>query len=209
LLFNPQQTGQLIDECAAIISQPDGGPSMVDADRAKWDYHPIMARTGGKAGQGLFYQAAPGRDFRGMVQLMKDYAKSRASWIDATLLNDGKIPATPILVSAGSPSFPAKELSFRCSEFSGATGFAAMKWRLGEVAEPTALAGKPSAPLPYEITPVWESAEMRAFAREMVVPPDAVRVAHTYRVRVRMKDTAGRWSHWSAPIQFKASAPLN
>ena len=29
----------------------------------------------------------------------------------------------------------------------------------------------------------------------------------TYRVRVKMRDAAGHWSHWSAPVQFVSGAP--
>ena len=29
----------------------------------------------------------------------------------------------------------------------------------------------------------------------------------TYRARVRHKDAGGRWSHWSAPVEFLVSAP--
>ena len=71
LLFNVEQTGQLIDDYAAIINDPAGGLSIVDADRAMWDYHWVMAdaacsryRTNcgsDKAGQGRFYQEAVDR----------------------------------------------------------------------------------------------------------------------------------------------------
>jgi hypothetical protein len=46
LLFNTDQTYQLIDEYAAIIDDPCGTPSIVDADRALWDYHPLINDTG-------------------------------------------------------------------------------------------------------------------------------------------------------------------
>jgi hypothetical protein len=85
LLFNPEQTGRLIDEYASVICDPGGRPSIVEADRRKWDYHPAMA-MGGKAGQGLFYEASPTRDFPGMIRLMKDYVRSRGAWIDSYLL---------------------------------------------------------------------------------------------------------------------------
>jgi len=63
LLFNPEQTGRLIDEYASVIWDPGGRPSIVEADRRKWDYHPAMA-MGGKAGQGLFYEASPTKTSR-------------------------------------------------------------------------------------------------------------------------------------------------
>jgi len=209
LLFNPVEAGALIDECAAIIADPSGGPSMVDADRAKWDYHPVMA-MGGKAGQGLFYEAAPNRDFRGMVRLMKMYVKTRSAWIDARLVNDPKIPATPSLAYTGPTNFPANHLTFHCTDFSGTGPFAAMKWRVGEIRPPNASNTKPArtpreAPAPYEITPVWESAESEMFQPELTIPADKLQAGHNYCARVRMKDRTGRWSHWSPAVQFAAS----
>ena len=56
----------------------------------------------------------------------------------------------------------------------------------------------------YEIDPVWESAELTTFASEIQIPADGVTTGKTYRVRCKMKDDTGRWSHWSAPIQFVA-----
>lgn len=213
LLYNPEATGRLLDECAAIIADPAGGPSPVDADRAKWDFHPIM-EMGGKAGTGLFYQAASSRDFRGMVQLMKNYVRSRGAWIDSALLNDPQIPATPALAYAGPPGYPAAKLSFRASAYRGASAFAAEQWRLAEMAPPTLRRGSPlagggpfSAPGKYEITPVWESGELARPAAEMTIPAPAVAPGRVYRVRVRVRDTTGRWSHWSAPVEFTAGKP--
>jgi hypothetical protein len=206
LLFNSEQTWQLVNECAAIISDPAGGVSLVGADRAKWDYHPVMA-MGGKAGQGRFYEAAPSHDFRGMVRLMKDYVKTRGRWIDANLLTDANLPATPSVTYTGPANFPVNRLAFHCSGFSGAGAFAAMKWRVGEVVGSSVPPPKLKGPLPYEVTPVWESAESTAFNPEIALPSNGLKPGHTYRVRVQMKNASGRWSHWSAPVQFAPLAP--
>src|SRR5262249_54713368 len=67
LLFNAEQTDALIEEYAAVISNPAGGPSFVEADRAKWDYHPIMTSrwvNPSKAMAGQFYLQSPTKDFR-------------------------------------------------------------------------------------------------------------------------------------------------
>jgi hypothetical protein len=202
LLFNREQAGQLIDECAAIIADPAGSPSIVDADRAKWDYHPVMA-GGGKAGQGLFYQAALSKDFRGMVQLMKLYVKTRSAWIDANLLTDANVPATPTVSAIGPADSPANQLAFQCSKFSGTGAFAAMAWRVGEILEPGAATPKPKPP-PYEIKTVWQSGESAAFKPDVTVPASAIQAGHLYRIRARVEDDHGRWSHWSAPVQFTA-----
>ncbi|MBN1506694.1 MAG: lamin tail domain-containing protein, partial [Sedimentisphaerales bacterium] len=150
LLFNAEQTGQLIDDYAAIINDPAGGLSMVDADRAMWDYHWVMSdaacsgyRTNcgsDKAGQGRFYQEAVDRhydrSFEGMVQVMKDYVDERVPYLN-TKSADTAIPNTPLATSVGPEDFPANALVFRSSAFSdpqGAGTFAAMKWRIAEVA---------------------------------------------------------------------------
>jgi hypothetical protein len=87
LLFNPEQMNPLIDEFAAVIDDPQRALSIVDADRAMWDYHWVVGDgayprylnnpASFKAGQGRFYQEAVdrgyARDFAGMVQVMKDF----------------------------------------------------------------------------------------------------------------------------------------
>ncbi len=204
LLFNPEQTGQIIDEYAAVIWDPTGAPSMVEADRRKWDYHPVMA-MGFKAGQGLFYEAARSGDFRGMVQSMKNYVKSRGAWIDSVLLNDSAIPATPTAIACGPTNFPPDQLRFHASAYQGSKPFAAVKWRLAEIAPGKTGAHSPR-PIqgPREITSLWESTELSNPADEITVPNDVAKPGHTYRVRARMKDTTGRWSHWSPPVEFVA-----
>jgi hypothetical protein len=203
LLYNPEETGRLIDEYAAIIADPAGGPSPVDADRAKWDYHPIMKRAM-KGGQGLFYQGADEKSFAGMVRLMKDYVASRSAWIDARLLKGQAIPATPQIAYAGPSGYPAGGLRFTVSEYRGAAAFAAAQCRLAEVAPPRLRQGRPSAPGKYEITPVWESGVLDRPPAEFSVPAPATSAGHTYRARVRFQDASGAWSHWSAPVEFAA-----
>jgi hypothetical protein len=207
LLFNTDQAYRLIDECAAILSDRSGQPSIVDADRAKWDYHPIMISQhvlSEKAGQGLFYQASPTGDFAGMVQLMKNYVKKRAAFIDGVLLKDSSLPGTPTVTSISATGLPADRLAFQSSAFIGSGQFAAMKWRVGETTDANSPSFRPAERYKYEITPVWESAEISTFNSDITIPRDAVKAGHVYRVRVRMKDDGGRWSHWSEPFQFTA-----
>jgi Lamin Tail Domain/CotH kinase protein len=60
----------------------------------------------------------------------------------------------------------------------------------------------------YEIETVWESKLAPQFADDIQVPASVVEAGRTYRVRCRMLDDTGRWSHWSGPIQFEAGASL-
>jgi hypothetical protein len=210
LLYNPEQTDQIIDEYAAVISDSTGAPSIVEADRRKWDYHPVMAMGNGmgmgmKAGQGLFYQAAQGGDFKGMVQLMKNYVNNRGAWIDSVLLNDSTIPSSPTVTSCGPANFPSDQLRFRVSEYKGSHLFAAVKWRLAEIAS-TTLASNVPHPVqrPLEINSLWESTELSSADQPIAVPDKVAKSGHSYRVRARMKDSTGRWSHWSPPVEFVA-----
>jgi hypothetical protein len=198
LLFNEDQTGQLIDEYAAVLVDPNSKfPPITEADRRKWDYHPALA-IGGTAGQGRFYQASPTHDFPGMVQQMKDYVKTRSAWIDANLLTDANIPATPTAAYTGEKTYPTKNLRFTASEYKGANPFAAIQWRIAEIT-PKTTHGTPNH---YEITPTWQSEELST-PGEITLPTTAAQPGHTYRVRVRMKDATNRWSHWSAPIEVR------
>jgi hypothetical protein len=211
LLFNPEQAGLLIDEYAAMIHDPSGGLSFTDADRAQWDYNPIMVSSyvnSSKAGQGRYYQwpyePTVTKNFTGTIQLMKNYVKTRGAYLDA-LAVDTAIPSTPVVTFTGPTNYPANQLVFSSSPFVSASGtFAAMKWRLAEISPASAPIFDPAQPRKYEITATWESGEVSNYVESVTIPASTVKVGHTYRVRVRMKDVSGRWSHWSAPVEFVA-----
>ena len=198
LLFNSDEGARVIDDLASLIGR--GVPAFVDADRALWDFNPVLANQShsGKGGHGRFYQAAPTKDFAGMVKLMKEYVSRRGAWMDSNLASDKTIPQTPIVTPLCPTNFPANKLKFQCAPYAGSSAFAAMKWRLGEVA-----AANGAAPR-YEVNAIWESEELAAFKGELALPGATVKAGHTYRLRARFKDAGGRWSHWSAPVQFTA-----
>ena len=140
LLYSGDQMGQLIDEFAAIIDDPEGGLSIVDADRAMWDYNPLLA-SGGKAGQGRFYQRASTKDFPGMVQIMKDYVTRGPREFDS-YREDPDVPDTPTVRYTGQSDFARNDLVFETSAFGDPQGshtFAALKWRIAEVAPGSAI----------------------------------------------------------------------
>ncbi|HEV8605306.1 MAG TPA: lamin tail domain-containing protein [Tepidisphaeraceae bacterium] len=218
LLFNPDQMGQVIDEMAAKIYTP-GQPSWVDIDRAMWDYNPTMIDAAkvpignDKAGQGRFYAGNPSQGivipapggFAGMVQKLKNYIVSRDSFIDTTLLTDTTMPNKPTVTYTGPALYPIDGLTFNSSNFSDSTGtFAAMKWRIARITNPAAPGYDPKAPKFYEINASWESPEITTFANGITIPPQVVDAGNWYRVRVKMKDSTGRWSKWSDAVQFQA-----
>lgn len=202
LLFNTNQTWRLIDQFAEVLTGGlDESSSFVAADRARWDYDPVMAQ-GGNAGQGMFYQAS--RDFGGMVRLMKSFVRKRSTWIDAVLLKDPAVPATPEITWTGPADF--SQLAFNISAYHGTNAFAAMQWRLAQVSPQSQTKGSSTVDhrklYYYEITPIWQSPELQTPSQHFNLPKVTLASGVTYRVRARVKDQTGRWSHWSAPFEF-------
>jgi len=207
LLYNTDEMYRLLDELAVIVDDPSGGPSLVDADRAMWDYNPIMTSgyvNSSKAGAGRFYQKAATKDFPGMVKIMKDYVAYGPRAFD-TYSEDPAIPNRPFVVYEGPKGYPVNALDFRTFPFSdpqGSSSFAAMKWRIAEVTDYGNSHYQQGDRGKYEIEAVWESDELTTFEESIQIPASEVKVGRTYRVRCRMKDNTGRWSHWSNPVQF-------
>lgn len=212
LIFNAEQMNLLIDELVAVIDTPAGGASMVDADRAMWDFNPILESRyviENRAKKGAFYRQAPSRDFAGMVQLMREWVTKRSAWIDQMLLTDQAFPGTPTLNYSGRAGFPADDLTFAPGAFSSPQGaaFAGMQWQAAEVAWPGLSGYVAGAPNRYEVETAWTSPVYSTFTSSFTVPNGVCSVGATCRVRVRMLDSTGRWSHWSAPQQFVVGAP--
>ena len=80
-----------------------------------------------------------------------------------------------------------------------------MQWRLADISPPA----EPGARRRYEIESVWESAETTPFNAALRLPINLAKAGATYRLRVRLKDNARRYSRWSEPIQFTATPPAS
>lgn len=203
LLFNPDQINLLIDEHAAMISDPKGAPSLADADRAKWDYHPVLASPyvmSMKAGQGKFYFGNPRNTFQTMVKYMKNYAAKRAGWIDTRLLK-GYTPPPPPQVAPPEPADASSDsLPLRLSSSPEASA-KAIRWRLAEVTDPASPVFDSRQHWTYEIQPLWEHQTTSPEAR---VPASLLVPGHSYRVRARWQMDNGEWSRWSSPVLITA-----
>lgn len=221
LLFTPDQLGQLVDELAGVTNPSGRTLTWVDIDEAMWNYHPRTASSH----RGAFYRNPASQSFRGGTvnrTLVSADHEGFVRWIEDFTLRDygadqleahardSAIPARPTISAIGTARFPIDELSFRCSPFEdpqGAATFGAMKWRVAEVRPTDAVPGLSPDPLPYEIESAWESEELAVFNDTVKLPAAALKIGATYRARVRMADTSGRWSHWSLPVEFTTSPP--
>ena len=224
LLFNNEETFKLIDEYA-WITRGSNRPSIIDADRAMWDYNPVMANTAiinsSKAGQGRFYQwpnePTVSKSFDGCIQLMKNYVNYRstnASLNGAStgldgIADDPAKPARPTVTYTGPSNYPINRLTFRSSNYSGANPFASMRWRVGEITDTNAPNYRADEPRKYEIETVWDSGPIPVFNADVTIPANVMRTGSRYRVRVQHTDSTGRASHWSAPHEFTCGIPIN
>jgi len=216
LLWNEDEAYRLIDEMALRVRGTNQF-SIIDADRARWDYNPIMNDGSlvnpSKAGQGLYYKFSPypsvQKTFAGAAQLMKRYVTYRASdrgFSLDTLSADPAIPKRPSLTYTGPEGYPVHAIRLRRDTYSGSASLRSVQWRVGEIARTNHPSWQPDRPMPYEIEPVWESGELGPESETVTVPIGVLRVGRLYRARVRYTDAEGRTSSWSPPIEFTAGA---
>jgi spore coat protein CotH len=216
LLFNEEQTGMLLDEMAQPVYTA-GQTSLVDADRAMWDYNPILTSSfvdSRKAGHDKFYEYSPTDDYAGMIQLLKDYVETKVDTylaggaFDPKVASDeGQQPNTPMAAYTGALGYPLEDLTFLTAVMTGGSGvFNALEWRIAEVTDVASPSYDPLQPRAYEATAVWESDLQTTFSDTISIPGEQLTPGQTYRVRVRMQDDAGRFSHWSDPVQFVAGS---
>ena len=224
------QFGQLVDEYANLLHPPGQRPAWPELDQCLWNYHPRTVDKGAfyrnpvKGGPDNNWErqlATP--DFAGFVKYITDFVTAARPATAPWKLDDGiaagygygyvladsesaEIPDRPKLTYTGLPNYPVNALAFTTTPFASKKGgaeFAAMQWRLGEISAPP----QPGARRHYELEPVWISAETAPFNPALRLPINLAKPGSTYRVRVRLKDNAGRFSRWSEPIQFTATSP--
>jgi hypothetical protein len=220
-----RQTDQLVDELASVISRDVNGQRLVDAERALWDDHPRVS----SAYDNLWYEhneffTQPGnsKNWDSMVDYYQQYLTSTgmSGFLSGSYglydllpdIQDSAIPNTPTISYTGSQGYPENDLKFQAGAFADPQGsgtFAAVKWRVGQVDNPSDTLYDPTERHHYEVETLWESAEITDSGDlDIQIPADGVKAGETYRVRCKMKDTTGRWSHWSDPIQFVAGEAI-
>lgn len=222
LLFSSDQVMQVVNELAAFENPPGRSLTFVDVDEAMWNYHPRTASNH----RGVFYRNPSTHSARGGTitrTLASADHEGMARWIHDFIvtgygrnflnsqINDGAIPDTPTVTPMGDSAFPVDDLTFRSSAFGDPNGdhtFQSMQWRAGEVTHVDAPVYDPASPKVYEIDAAWESDVLQVYNDIITVPATALKIGAAYRIRVRMQDATGRWSHWSAPLEFITTDPL-
>ncbi len=217
LLWQQDQLNLVIRQTASFMDQ------IFRADVDRWRNAP--SREGRQ-----YFPASSQSSPEGKARDMLRFAFQGGSWPGGsegaggrnsvlTNLSDGRdrnaVPETPQIEFVGKDGFPLDDLRFRANEFNdpqGPDSFEARMWRISEVSAISSPSSVPlsdpvwrASPVKLELTAHWESSEV--MVPEIKIPTQGLNVGATYRVRSRVKDNSGRWSHWSEPIQFELANP--
>ncbi len=170
-----------------------------------------------------FNRVLASADFPGQVKWIKDFIASdahgggRLALMSTGAINPSTLavgsasqfPNTPVITDLSPAQHPLNNLVFQTSAFSSPNGqaFSAMKWRIAECRWPGLVGHVNGKPWRYEIQETWATGEIPVFNNQITIPPQPLETGVTYRVRVKMKDAAGNWSKWSAPLEFGTTSP--
>ena len=219
LLFNAKAVDTAMAEFVDIVNPAGEAQTLADMDLFAWDYNPrtpgqfkgsYNVLTGSSNPAGRWYtRTLISADHEGQMDYLRKFMQPGGWGYDKLVAEvaDNLIPDTPVISYSGSAGFPVNGLQLQTTAFSGAGSFAAMQWRIGEISDPFAPNFDLTQVQPYEIDPIWESGELTIFNANIDVPSASIRAGSTYRARVRYLDSVGRWSHWSAPLEFTATLP--
>lgn len=181
LLFNEEQVFQLIEEAAAAIYQPNLGHSFVDLDKLRWGHD---------------YEGG----FETQIAILKSFVKRRRAYILKEILNDS-IPEKPKVLYTGNAQFAVDSLQFKALYLNKKTT-QKIQWHVAEVPQHNkTLAAKADSKL-YEIVTIWKREFAAPYGATLSLPLGAIRPNKNYRIRVRVQDTTGYYSHWSDPMEF-------
>ena len=197
LLFNEEEMNRLIDDLASIIDPPAESHSLVDADRAMWDYHPVMNSRYAmrhQAGQGIYYFGEPHASFEVMVEYMKEFVRKRSRWIDQVLLRNAPTLQKPVLRRNSTAQRAALDVTNHPS------AGAQYQWRLAPIRAQEHARGLPGL---YEI----EGRVLPDQTGPALRLEDLEALPATYRVRARRISPDGQVSRWSAAIELSLGAP--
>jgi len=222
------QIGQLVEELARVLRPAGQERTWAELDMAMWNWHP---RTGDKgafyrnpARQGMmggeFGRTLATPDLAGFCKFISEFCtdmRPQRNYApnDGNVLGygwghlwwesrDDAIPARPT-VRALREDVKKGDRAFEVSPFESpvkASTFAAVQWRVGRISSPGIEGFAAGKPWRYEIEPHWESLPITTPDRQIRPGKSALAPGGVYRVRARYKDTTGRWSHWSEPVQL-------
>ena len=224
------QVGQMVAELSRILMPPAYTNDWGELDAAVWNWNPHQNQKGifyanpgrGQNSGGSWQRTLVTPDLAGFCRYIVEFCTDSRP-VKNYAPNDGDprgygfgflqheardraIPVTPSIRLHDAAVRDPDPPSFAATPFvSPVTNqFAAIQWRVAEIRAPGRVAKDAGDELPprYELKARWVSPEIAAASDVFRIPAGVCEANRTYRVRARYKDQTGRWSHWSAPVQF-------
>lgn len=185
LFYNEEEAYKLIEEEARLIYQKDQSYSWVNLDKLRWGHN---------------YE-----DYEDQVQLLKRFVRKRRAYIIKNYLED--CPASPSIEYSGQETFPADGLSFRYSvpNVLSYKKLDSIQWRISRIDYPDNL--DPNRNYKYELNAKWIGT-FSSTDSLVHIPSERIKAHQYYSVRARIRNTDGYFSHWSEPIQFHTTPPV-
>ena len=224
------QVGQLVDELSQVLMPAGFTNNWGQLDAAVWNWNPHQNQKGlfyqnpaaSQYSGGDWQRTLKTPDLPGFCRFLvefctdsrpqKNYAPNDGNQLGygfGYLQHESKdqtVPDTPVVRASDAPGLAAKQPKFEVTPFASpvTNKFAAVQWRVGEISAPGLPGYVAGQPRRYEIEPYWIGEELKTPQATFRPPAKTFVAGHTYRVRARYLDHTGRWSHWSAPVQFVA-----
>jgi hypothetical protein len=204
------QVGQLVSDLAAAITPAKYTVDWSQLDAAVWNQNPHMNQKGsyfvnpidGDHFGGRWTRKLATNDFAGYRKYLIEFCTDSRPTKNYQP-NDGdprgygwgylaheaadiKIPATPRIEQSS-----GDRLKFKATAFESPAGAkpAVLEWRVGRI-------GKAGW---YELADHWHTGVPAGV--EVTIPNDVFDEPGVYRVRALWRDSTGRCSHWSAPLE--------
>ncbi len=227
---NGGQVGQLVAELSAVLRPAGFTNDWGRLDEAVWNWHPRQNQKGvfyvnpatGHHFGGEWTRTLASPDLAGFGRYLVDFctdarpvknyapndgdARGYGYGYLSTEAKDSQAPGRPTITAAEPDGRAGRAPAFSAAPFSSpATNrFAAIQWRAAEIAAPGRPGYLPDRGWRYELDAVFTSPELPDDTARFELPATTCTAGRTYRVRARFKDHTGRWSHWSAPVEFVA-----
>ena len=191
LLYNEEVLFPILDQRYALIAE------IAAADLDRWDlFQPPDRRDAYGRYKPLDQRLAQMKDWirQRIHTTYNDNGNDGIHYILALekMAEDAGIPETPMISASPMNVYqPKGKATFVASPFKDPQNdtHLASRWMATESGQ-------------LEVEPNWDSGETQEFRNQLTLDLHLFQPGKTYRLRVKYLDATGRWSYWSAPLEF-------
>jgi len=194
------QTDFLVDNESKKIYDPSAAYDWATVDKARWYSNNLPDSLNQTHDLG---------SIDAHMKWYKTWFNLRKFYLINNVINDSGVPDKPT-INLSNTRLNNLTLTNSAYNDGGLNTFTAIEWRVGEWSDPSNSFYDNKCGVKYEIDTHWSSGEILSFSSSYTIPPEAdLKEGRTYLIRVRYKDSAGKWSHWSDPEKVVPTPVVN